>query len=200
MNPLHIMVVEDEPKIAQLLMEYLERDGYQVTVLHEGTHATEQIREQSPDFLILDLMLPGKDGLEICKEVRQFSQLPIVMVTAKVEEIDRLLGLEIGADDYITKPFQPDEVIARVNTHLTIHRLKREVESQKDQLEHELEFLYRGLTARLHETVRRVVDEDVDRAEKFARPLDQVGAGFGIAEVTRYRRRFAARRLDVRHG
>ena len=116
MNPLSVLVVEDEPKIAQLLVDYLERDGFRVTVLSEGTHAVETIREQEPGFLILDLMLPGKDGLTICREVRQFSQLPIMMLTAKVDEIDRLIGLELGADDYVCKPFSPREVVARVRS------------------------------------------------------------------------------------
>jgi two-component system response regulator BaeR len=117
-KPLHVLVVEDEPKIAQLLVDYLQRDGFHVTVLDEGTHAVEMIREREPGFLILDLMLPGKDGLTICREVRQFSNLPIMMLTAKVDEIDRLLGLELGADDYVCKPFSPREVVARVRTIL----------------------------------------------------------------------------------
>lgn len=116
MNRMDVMVVEDEPKIAQLLVDYLQRDGYEVTVLDEGTHAVEMIREREPGFLILDLMLPGKDGLTICREVRQFSSLPIMMLTAKVDEIDRLIGLELGADDYVCKPFSPREVVARVRT------------------------------------------------------------------------------------
>ncbi|MEH6592245.1 MAG: response regulator [Halioglobus sp.] len=118
MNPLDVMVVEDEPKIAQLLVDYLQRDGFQVTVLNEGTDAVELIREREPHFLILDLMLPGKDGLTICREVRQFSSLPIMMLTAKIDEIDRLIGLELGADDYVCKPFSPREVVARVRTIL----------------------------------------------------------------------------------
>ncbi len=116
MNNLNIMVVEDEPKIAQLLVDYLQREGFRVTVLNDGVHAVEMIRERQPDFLILDLMLPGKDGLTICREVRQFSNLPIMMLTAKVDEIDRLIGLELGADDYVCKPFSPREVVARVRT------------------------------------------------------------------------------------
>ena len=116
MNPLSVLVVEDEPKIAQLLVDYLERDGFRVTVLSEGTDAVETIREQEPGFLILDLMLPGKDGLTICREVRQFSTLPIMMLTARIDEIDRLIGLELGADDYVCKPFSPREVVARVRS------------------------------------------------------------------------------------
>lgn len=112
-NP-HILIVEDEPKIAQLLVEYLERESYRVTVLNEGTHAVESVRQNQPTFLILDLMLPGKDGLSVCREVRQFSDLPIMMLTAKTDEIDRLIGLELGADDYVCKPFSIREVVARV--------------------------------------------------------------------------------------
>ena len=113
-----ILVVEDEPKIAQILVDYLQREDFNVIVLNEGTHAVEKVRSLQPTFLILDLMLPGKDGLAICREVRQFSNLPIMMLTAKVDEIDRLVGLELGADDYVCKPFSPREVVARIRTIL----------------------------------------------------------------------------------
>lgn len=116
MRNLDILVIEDEPKIAQLLVDYLQQDGFNVSVLNEGTDAIEVIKRSSPDFLLLDLMLPGKDGLTICREVRQFSNIPIMMLTAKVDEIDRLIGLELGADDYVCKPFSPREVVARVRT------------------------------------------------------------------------------------
>ncbi|MEM6581897.1 MAG: response regulator [Pseudomonadota bacterium] len=118
MSETHILIVEDEPKIAQLLADYLQREGFSTTILNEGTHAVEQVQSLQPHFLILDLMLPGKDGLSICREVRQSSEIPIMMLTAKVDEIDRLLGLELGADDYVCKPFSPREVVARVRTIL----------------------------------------------------------------------------------
>lgn len=118
MSTTHVVVVEDEPKIAQLVADYLENDGFHVTILNEGSSAVEAIKARQPDFLILDLMLPGKDGLTICKEVRQFSNLPIMMLTAKTDEIDRLIGLEVGADDYVCKPFSPREVVSRVRTIL----------------------------------------------------------------------------------
>lgn len=118
MSDTDIIVVEDEPKIARLLVDYLTRDGFSVTVLNEGTKAVEIIEARKPSLVILDLMLPGKDGLTICRELRQFSNLPIIMLTAKVDEIDRLLGLEFGADDYVCKPFSPREVVARVRTIL----------------------------------------------------------------------------------
>ena len=111
---MNILVVEDEPKIARILVDYLQREGYEVVTLDEGSMAVEHVRTHAPDFLILDLMLPGKDGLTICREVRQFSKIPIMMLTAKVDEIDRLLGLELGADDFVRKPFGKHELLARV--------------------------------------------------------------------------------------
>jgi two-component system response regulator BaeR len=113
-----VLIVEDEYKIARLLADYLERDGFAVEMQGEGTHAVETIKARRPAFVILDLMLPGKDGLSICTEVRRFSDVPIMMLTAKVDEIDRLLGLQIGADDYVCKPFSAREVVARVRTIL----------------------------------------------------------------------------------
>lgn len=139
MNFLDVIVVEDEPKIAQLLVEYLQRDGFKVTVLAEGTDAVEIVRERKPGFLILDLMLPGKDGLTICREVRQFSDLPIMILTAKVDEIDRLIGLELGADDYVCKPFSPREVVARVRS------IARRVQRQPVAA-HNNELSYRAVT------------------------------------------------------
>ncbi|MEO7430939.1 MAG: response regulator [Dokdonella sp.] len=114
----HILVVEDEPKIAALLHDYLVASAYRVTVRETGSGAVEWIRDNAPDAVLLDLMLPGEDGLAICRGVRTFSQVPLLMVTARVEEIDRLLGLELGADDYICKPFSPREVVARVRAVL----------------------------------------------------------------------------------
>jgi two-component system response regulator BaeR len=114
----HILIVEDEAKIAALLRDYLVVAGYRVSMLDTGTGATEWVREHRPDALLLDLMLPGEDGLSVCRGVRAFSTIPIVMVTARVEEIDRLLGLELGADDYICKPFSPREVVARIKAVL----------------------------------------------------------------------------------
>ena len=114
----HILIVEDEHKIAAVLREYFEREGFEVTHLDEGTHAEARIRSAQFACVVLDLMLPGRDGLEICKAVRQFSDVPIIMLTARVDEIDRLLGLELGADDYVCKPFSPREVVARVRTIL----------------------------------------------------------------------------------
>jgi TolB-like protein/DNA-binding response OmpR family regulator len=113
-----ILVVEDEEKLAALLNDYLKQSGFTPYLLADGLEVVPWVRERNPDLILLDLMLPGRDGLEICKEIRTFSNVPIIMVTARVEEIDRLLGLELGADDYICKPFSPREVIGRIKAVL----------------------------------------------------------------------------------
>ena len=113
-----ILIVEDEPKIADLLQKYLQNANFQTDWLANGTEVSAWVKAHSPALILLDVMLPGKDGLSVCKDIRQFSGIPIIMLTARVEEIDRLLGLELGADDYICKPFSPREVIARVKAVL----------------------------------------------------------------------------------
>lgn len=113
-----ILIVEDEPKLSALIRDYLERSSFATHAIANGLEVAEWVKEKRPDLLVLDLMLPGKDGLEVCKELRSFSNVPIIMVTAKVEEIDRLLGLELGADDYVCKPFSPRELVARVKNVL----------------------------------------------------------------------------------
>ena len=113
-----ILIVEDEPKLASLLTDYLKASGFESFWLSNGSEVAPWFREHRPDLILLDLMLPGRDGMEICKDIRTFSRVPIIMVTARIEEIDRLLGLEVGADDYICKPFSPREVVARVKAVL----------------------------------------------------------------------------------
>jgi two-component system, OmpR family, response regulator BaeR len=113
-----ILVVEDEPKLAALLVDYLRAAGYAARVLTDGRDVVPAVRASPPALVLLDLMLPGQDGFEICRELRVFSGVPIIMMTARVEEIDRLLGLELGADDYICKPYSPREVVARVRAVL----------------------------------------------------------------------------------
>ena len=114
----HVLIVEDEVKIASLLQDYLRQSGYETDSLYDGSEVEGWLAENSTDIVLLDLMLPGKTGVDICKDVRKSSALPIIMITAKVEEIDRLLGLELGADDYICKPFSPRELVARVKAVL----------------------------------------------------------------------------------
>jgi two-component system response regulator BaeR len=125
-----VLIVEDEPKIAALLHDYLVAEGFVTSRVDHGTGLVEALQkgERNPDVILLDVMLPGKDGLTICREVRAFSSVPIIMLTARVEEIDRLLGLELGADDYVCKPFSPREVVARVKA-----LLRRAVAKQADQ-------------------------------------------------------------------
>jgi len=113
-----ILIVEDETDLAQILAEYLQRDGFVATTIADGLLAMAELRQAPPDLLLLDLMLPGMDGIAILRELRKTSELPVIMVTARTEEIDRLLGLELGADDYICKPYSPREVVARVKTVL----------------------------------------------------------------------------------
>lgn len=114
----HIMIVEDEEALAEVLKDYLAQNDMRVTILHDGHDAVVRILEEAPDLVILDVMLPGQDGLSICRQVRDKSNVPIILETARVEEIDRLLGLELGADDYICKPWSPREVVARVKAIL----------------------------------------------------------------------------------
>ncbi|WP_395009583.1 response regulator [Undibacterium sp.] len=117
-SPTEILIIEDEPDLASLIADYVRACGYQSLVLANGQSALEQIQLREPNLIVLDLMLPGLDGISLCRAVRTFSQVPIIMVTAKVEEIDRLLGLEIGADDYLCKPFSPRELMARIKVIL----------------------------------------------------------------------------------
>lgn len=113
-----ILIVEDDPRLSIIIRDYLAQAGFATNCLDNGLDVIPFISAQSPDLIILDLMLPGKDGLNLCQEIRTFSNVPIIMVTARAEEVDRLLGLELGADDYICKPFSPREVVARVKTVL----------------------------------------------------------------------------------
>ena len=114
----HLLVVEDEKKIAEVLSDYLTQAGFKVSCIHSGDQAVEKIKAMSPALVLLDIMLPGMDGISVCREVHQFSDIPIIMITARIEEVDRLIGLEIGADDYICNPFSPREVVARVKAVL----------------------------------------------------------------------------------
>ena len=113
-----ILIVEDEPKLAALMQDYLVAAGYSTQCLDNGLQVVATVRAQTPRLILLDLMLPGRDGMQVCQDLRGFSAVPIIMITARVEEVDRLLGLDLGADDYICKPFSPREVVARVKAIL----------------------------------------------------------------------------------
>ena len=132
--PRTILIIEDEKKLAQLLEDYLIAANFQALQVHDGALAISAIKERQPDLILLDIMLPNKDGIAICKELREFSNVPVIMLTAKVEEIDRILGLEIGADDYICKPFSPREVVARVKAQLRRADLGNKQEIDSDSL------------------------------------------------------------------
>ncbi|MGZ8947026.1 MAG: response regulator [Methylococcaceae bacterium] len=114
----HILIVEDELKLARLQVDYLQNAGFDTDCLSNGLEVLPWLKANHTDLMLLDLMLPGRDGLDICRELRSFSTVPIIMITARIEEIDRLLGLELGADDYICKPFSPREMVARVKAVL----------------------------------------------------------------------------------
>lgn len=160
-----ILIVEDEPKLGQLLVDYLQAAHYRTHHLLRGDEALPWIKEHQPDLMLLDLMLPGLDGLSVCRELRRFSELPVIMVTAKTEEIDRLLGLEIGADDYICKPFSPREVVARVKTILKRCQRPRDAVSQASLL---------------------CMDENRFQASWNDRPLDLTPAEFRLLKTLAY--------------
>ena len=114
-----ILIVEDEESIADLEKDYLELSGFEVAIQNNGDDGLKDALEKDYDLLILDLMLPGTDGFEICKRVREVKNMPIIMVSAKKDDIDKIRGLGLGADDYMTKPFSPSELVARVKAHLS---------------------------------------------------------------------------------
>ncbi len=113
-----ILIVDDDENICELLRLYLEKEGYETVVAHDGEQAVSSAQKHSPDLILLDIMLPKLDGWQVCREIRKFSETPIIMITAKGEVFDKILGLELGADDYVTKPFDTKEVIARVKAVL----------------------------------------------------------------------------------
>lgn len=125
-----VLIVEDEEAIAEIEKDYLELSGFEVTVKSDGESGLESAMEEDYDICILDVMLPGVDGFEICRQVREKKNIPIIMVSAKKEDIDKIRGLGVGADDYMTKPFSPSELVARVKAHLA--RYERLVSSTKE--------------------------------------------------------------------
>lgn len=126
------MVIEDETELAAVVGSYLERDGFEVTLVHDGAQAVTNAREFDPDVIVLDLGLPGLDGVEVCRRMRTFSDAYIVILTARSDEVDTLIGLSVGADDYMTKPFSPRELIARVQAMLRRPRPRREADAAED--------------------------------------------------------------------
>jgi DNA-binding response OmpR family regulator len=156
-----VLVVDDEPTIREVVITYLKRDGFRTLEAADGNRARELLRTETPDLVVLDLMLPGTDGLELCRWIRSSSQLPVIMLTARGEESDRIVGLELGADDYVTKPFSPRELAARVRTVL---RRAEPVVTAQEQLS------YDGL----------VIDSATRRVTKKGKPLRLTAREFDL--------------------
>jgi two-component system response regulator BaeR len=168
-----ILIVEDEARLADVVGDYLRAAGFRVHHLATGTGAVAWIEREGPDLILLDLMLPGVDGLSICRAVRSRSQVPIIMTTARVEEIDRLLGLELGADDYVCKPYSPRKLVARVKA--VLRRTSRAPEDRRSgvlaleperlQVSHDgkvitLTAVELALLAALHQAAGRILSRD----------------------------------------
>jgi len=153
-----ILIVEDEPKIARLAADYLNAAGYETVLVHRGDEAEARFQEGAFNLVVLDLMLPGIDGLTLCRALRAQSTVPIIMVTARVEEVDRLLGLEVGADDYLCKPFSPRELVARVKAQLRRQDWARGTPKRGlDLQEDALRAVYEGVAADLTRVEFRIL-------------------------------------------
>jgi len=164
--PKRVLIVEDEPELAEVMRDYLAQAGMEAEILSEGTLAVETILDTAPDLVVLDVMLPGKDGLTICREVRAASDVPIIIETARVEEIDRLLGLELGADDYLCKPFSPRELVARIRAILRRTAPEGTVRRPEDSLQ---------------------LDETTLRATLLGKPLDLTRREFMLLSALKKR-------------
>lgn len=134
-HEIDVLIVEDEPKLALVMVDFLRASGFTPRWIDDGLAVAPSLAERMPHLIILDLMLPGRNGREICKDIRQQSDVPIIMVTAQVEEVDRLLGLELGADDYICKPFSPLELVARAKAIMRRVRIDEQLDSTPLQLD-----------------------------------------------------------------
>lgn len=167
-QPREILVVEDEPKLASLLADYLRASGFTPRIVGNGLDVLPVVRATPPALVLLDLMLPGMGGLDVCREIRRISDVPIIMLTARVEELDRLVGLELGADDYICKPFSPREVVARVR--VVLRRMNRDGDLGTQQ---PVADLPEGL----------VVDPAAYRAELDGQPLGLTPVEFRLLEA-----------------
>jgi DNA-binding response OmpR family regulator len=160
MEPTHILVVEDEASIAEVVSLYLKRAGYSVQIASDGKQAINILQKQIPDFVILDLMLPQMDGLSLTRWLRDRSNVPIIMLTARREEIDRIAGLEMGADDYVVKPFSPQELVSRVRAVL------RRIGREQSETENERELSFNGLSIDPRSRVVKVMGDEVELTAK----------------------------------
>lgn len=153
-----LLIADDHKQITSILKEYAEKEGYQVILAANGNQALSLFHEHSPDLLLLDVMMPEKDGFEVCKEIRKSSNVPIIMITARSEEFERIMGLDIGADDYIVKPFMPSEVMARVRAIL---RRIQPAEDNKKQV-----FVYSNLVINLDQYTASIDDQPISLTKK----------------------------------
>jgi len=152
-----ILVIDDDIKICEVIKLYLEKEGFEVVVAHNGMDGISVFKNEMPDLVILDIMLPKKDGYEVCRELRKISNIPIIMLTAKGETFDKVLGLELGADDYIVKPFDPKELIARIKA--VLRRTQGEVNDEKV-------VVYPNLTVNLTTYEVKLEDKVIDMPPK----------------------------------
>ena len=154
-----VLLIDDDEKLRKLLKEYLEDNGQRVLTLADGSEVMKTIRTESPDIIILDIMLPGRDGLEVLKEIRMGHTIPVIMLTAKGDDTDRIVGLELGADDYLPKPFNPRELLARMKAVL-----RRAVPEDRDEVEKKEDMLLKvgGLT--LNRAKQTILTEDEEVA------------------------------------
>ena len=155
----NVLIADDNLQIASILKEYCKKNNFNVTLAHDGEETLEKIRNNKFDIVLLDIMMPKKNGFDVCKEVRTFSNVPIIMITARGEDFERIMGLETGADDYIVKPFSPGEVIAR------IHAILRRV-IPNENISQEKIFSYDNLTINLSDFTVKISDENVSFTKK----------------------------------
>ncbi|HIW57729.1 MAG TPA: response regulator transcription factor [Firmicutes bacterium] len=137
-NKVKILIVDDESNICELIRLYIEKEGYEAIIANDGQEAIDKFKEHSPNLILLDIMLPVKDGWQVCREIRALSNVPIIMLSAKGETFDKVLGLELGADDYIVKPFEPKEMVARIKA--VMRRSENQGSGGEDEDEDELVF------------------------------------------------------------
>ena len=176
MSDIHVFLVEDDDSLANLVKDYLELQGYRVSIENNGDNAVSRILDEKPDIAILDIMLPGKNGLDICRELRAQVDLPVMMLTARTDEIDQVVGLEVGADDYICKPVQPRLLMARINA-----LLRRSQHSHSDSEENSNELRFGKLLIQAAKQEVFFADEGLELTTNefellvhFARNADQV--------------------------
>lgn len=156
-----VLVVDDDPNVCELVSLYLEREGFSIECVHDGQAALDAFGKNHPDLIVLDLMLPAVDGLEVCRRVRKASETPIIMLTARGDDVDRILGLELGADDYVPKPFNPRELVARVKAVLRRSRAGTDVRTDEQRPLH-----FNGLMVDPLGRVARLGDQEISLTPK----------------------------------